>query len=740
MAGLGAAAVFVGLLTAMWIVGAGLYAARTGRAGWARSARHGTYALAGLLLLAAGVLEAAYLTSNFSFSLVAQSSSTDTPLFYKLTAMWSTQAGSLLLWATLLAVFSSLVLRAARGRHREIAPYATAVLGAIAAFFLGLMVLLESPFAVLAAPPVEGSGLNPLLRHPAMMFHPPMLYTGYVGFAVPFAFLVGALLTRRTGAEWVEATRRFALVAWMFLGVGILLGALWSYAELGWGGYWLWDPVENASLMPWLTATAFLHSSVVQEKRGMLRVWNAGLVIATFALALLGTFLVRSGILESIHAFGASTLGTPFLVFISFVLAGSVALVLARLDALRPQGRIESLVSREGAFLLNNLVLVGLCFVIFWGTFFPLIAEAVTGTRASVGPPWFDTVATPLALVLVLLSGIGPAVAWRRVTLRAARRGLLGPALVGLVALLVLPALTSAEESAPALAMFALVAFALGVAAQEFWRGTRARRTATGEPWPVAFARLLGRNRRRYGGYTVHVGMAVLFLGVAASSAFIEQKDVRLAPGESVEVAGATVTYRRATAELLADRAGTGAPLTFGAVLDVRRGDERFVLEPSRNYYAGAPGGPMGAFGRFFNGESTSEVALRWGLRRDLWTAVAPDLRTLIDPIRRANREFADADPEVQAVILAALAERYERVAPPARFRVLASPLVAFIWVGGLVVALGALVAVWPAGDARRRDLLGSYAARVGRDVRTGHGAGPRSEGEPRDERELTRA
>ena len=734
MAGIGAAAVFVGLVTALWVVGAGLHAARTGSPGWARSARHGTYALAGLMLVATGVLEAAYLSSNFSLALVAQSSSTDTPLFYKLTAMWSTQAGSLLLWATLLAVFSSLVLHATRRRHREIAPYATAVLGAIAAFFLGLMVVLESPFTVLADVPAEGSGLNPLLRHPAMMFHPPMLYTGYVGFAVPFAFAVGALITRRTGAEWIEATRRFALVAWTFLGVGILLGALWSYAELGWGGYWAWDPVENASLMPWLTGTAFLHSAVVQEKRGILRVWNAGLVVATFALALLGTFLVRSGILESIHAFGASTLGTPFLVFICLVLVGSVALVLARLDALRPQGRIESLVSREGAFLLNNLVLVGLCFVVFWGTFFPLIAEAATGQRASVGPPWFNVSATPLALVLVLLSGLGPAVAWRRVTLRAARRTLLAPALAALAALALLPALTRAEESPPALAMFALVAFVLAVIAQEFWRGTRARRTATGEAWPVALVRLLGRNRRRYGGYLVHVGMAVLFLGVAASSAFVTQRDVRLAPGQSVEVAGATVTYRRATAEILADRAGTGAPITFGAVLDVRRGDERFTLTPSRNYYAGEAGGPMGAFGRFFNGESTSEVALRWGLRRDLWTAVQPDLRTLIEPIRRANRDFADADPRVQTIILAALAERYRQVAPPARFRVLVSPLVAFIWVGGLIVAFGALVAMWPAGDARRRVLLGSYAARLGRELRDGDAA------EPHDERELTRA
>ena len=737
MAGIGAAAIFVGLASALWAVASALHGARTGRSGPAASARRAVYCLAGLLLLATAVLEAAYVRSDFSFALVARSSSTDTPLFYRLTAMWSSQAGSLLLWATLLAVFSSLALRATHRRHREIAPYATAVLAGVAAFFLALMVFLESPFAVLASPPAEGSGLNPLLRHPAMMFHPPMLYTGYVGFAVPFAFAVGALVTRRTGADWIEATRRFALVAWTFLGVGIMLGALWSYAELGWGGYWAWDPVENASLMPWLTGTAFLHSVVVQEKRGMLRVWNVGLIVATFALALLGTFLVRSGILESIHAFGASTLGTPFLLFIAAVLAGAVALVLARLDALRPQGRIDSLLSREGAFLLNNLVLVGLCFVIFWGTFFPLVAEAATGTRASVGPPWFQAMTTPLALVLVLLSGLGPSVAWRRVTPRALRRVLVGPGAVAAVVLVALAALTPAEESVPALLMFALASFALAVAAQELARGARARRIATGEGWPVALLRLFGRNRRRYGGYTVHVGMAILFVGVAASSAFVEARDVRLAPGQAVEVGPYEITYRRPTAGILADRAGTGAPITFGAVLDVRRGDERFVLTPSRNYYPSAGGGPMGAFGRFFGGESTSEVALRWGLRRDLWTAVQPDLRTLVEPIRRANRQFSDSDPRVQAVILAALVERYERTAPPATFRVLVSPLVAWIWVGALVVALGALVALWPSPDARRRDLLGRYAARVGHDLRDTDG----SEARPSPpERELTRA
>src|SRR5437764_7472121 len=408
MAHVGYACLVVGLLTALYAVGAALYGARGGGERWVISARHAFYALAGLLVLAFGILEAAYLRSDFSFSLVAQNSSTDTPTFYKLTAIWSSQAGSLLLWVLLLSLFSSAVLRATRHQQREVVPYATAVLGVVASFFLVLTVFYASPFDTLSRAPAEGNGLNPLLRHPAMMFHPPMLYTGYVGFSIPFAFAVGALITKRTNADWIRSTRRFAMIAWTFLGTGVLLGALWSYSELGWGGYWAWDPVENAALMPWLTSTAFLHSVMVQEKRGMLKVWNVSLIAGTFVLSLLGTFLVRSGVLSSIHAFGASTLGTPFLIFIGICAVGSVALIVSRVADLRSTAKLDSLMSREAFFLLNNLVLVALCVVIAWGTYFPLISEALTGTKESVGPPCFNRLTTPLALLLVLRSGVGP--------------------------------------------------------------------------------------------------------------------------------------------------------------------------------------------------------------------------------------------------------------------------------------------------------------------------------------------
>src|SRR6478735_6111671 len=357
MADLGRGLIFLALAVAVYGVGASLYGARADRREWATSGRRAAYALALLTTGAFAVLEIAFLRSDFSFSVVATHSSTTTPLFYKMAAPWSSQEGSLLLWLFMLSIWSSLVLFLTRRRMREVAPYATAVLLGFGVFFGGLLVFMESPFDVLPIPPLEGTGLNPLLRHPSMMIHPPMLYSGYTLFAVPFAFAVGALITRRVDAEWIRSTRRFALGAWLALGIGILLGARWSYSELGWGGYWAWDPVENASLMPWLTGTAFLHSVMIQEKRGMLKIWNVSLVLATGVLAILGTFLVRSGILDSIHAFGASTLGVPFLALIVTMVVGSIALVASRADSLRSEHRLDSLLSREAVFLGNNLVL-----------------------------------------------------------------------------------------------------------------------------------------------------------------------------------------------------------------------------------------------------------------------------------------------------------------------------------------------------------------------------------------------
>jgi cytochrome c-type biogenesis protein CcmF len=723
MALAGAICLAAALAICLYGIGASLYGARSGRRDYVASGRRAVYALAGVLAVAMAILQAAFVRSDFSFELVATHSSSTTPLFYRLTAVWSSQEGSLLLWVLLLALWSSAILFLTRRRLREVAPYATAVLLGFGGFFCGLLVFLESPFTTLAAPPVEGSGLNPLLRHPSMMIHPPMLYSGYTLFAVPFAFAVGALVTRRLGAEWIRATRPFTLAAWLFLGFGVMLGARWSYMELGWGGYWAWDPVENASLMPWLTGTAFLHSVMIQEKRGMLRVWNVSLVLATGVLAILGTFLVRSGILESIHAFGASTLGIPFLVLIVVMIGGSIALVASRSESLHSEHRLDSLLSREAAFLLNNLVLVALCFVVFWGTFFPLISEALTGDEASVGPPWFNRYITPLALILVLLSGIGPLIAWRRATSANLRRNFALPAGAGALMLVALVG-AGVTSSVGALLMFAFAAFVIAAVGQELWRGVRARRAMSRDSVLAALVALVRRNRRRYGGYTVHVGIAVLFVGVAASSAFQDQRLVELRPGQTERIDGYAVTYERPTSRLVAASNGRLERIDLGARLQVRRGDGPVrTLDTFKSYFPSTSPG-LGPISRFFEGEATTEVGLRAGVRRDLWTAIAPDIGRLLPRIEQGDKVFADAkelSEEDRGAFLAqalrGLSRSYTDSPPPATFRLIVSPLVTWIWIGALIVFAGASIALWPAGARARRPATAAGLARVAREL-----------------------
>jgi cytochrome c-type biogenesis protein CcmF len=724
MATVGRACLILALAVAVYGIAASLYGARRGRPEFVASGRRSVYAVAALCTGAFGILELAFLRSDFTFATVAGHSSTTTPLFYKASAAWSSQEGSLLLWVWLLSLWSSLVLFLTRRSLRRVAPYATAVLLGYAMFFTGLLVFAESPFAVLATVPADGAGLNPLLRHPSMMIHPPMLYSGYTLFAIPFAFAVGALITRQVGADWIRSTRRFALAAWFFLGVGILLGARWSYAELGWGGYWAWDPVENASLLPWLTGTAFIHSIMIQEKRGMLKIWNVSLVLATGTLAILGTFLVRSGILDSIHAFGASTLGVPFVILIAALIAGSIGLVVWRRAELRSENRLDSLLSREAIFLLNNVVLVAMAFVVFWGTFWPLIAEALTGTRRALGPPWFDKYTVPLAIVLVLLSGIGPVIAWRKATVANARRNFVLPSAGALAIGVALAAFGTASRPF-ALAMFVCGAFVVLSVGQEFWRGVGVRRAMTGEDPLRALRSLVARNRRRYGGYLVHVGMALLFIGVAASTAFNDARDVRLAPGQSVRSGDYTFTYQRATARI-SQREGELEKISFGAVVDVRR-DGRHVttLRPERGYYPSLEGNGLGAVGRFFEGEATSEIGLKAGLRRDIWTAMTPDIRRLMPTIEKGDRVFeaagAKLDPGLKGqalgLALRGLVNKYLADRPEATFRVITSPLVTWIWIGAIVVFLGGLIALWPGPDAARRRVTARYAARVAEDL-----------------------
>jgi len=740
-------------------------AGRRGERRWVDRSRYAVYALCALLTACVAIVEIAFVSDDFGFSLVAEHSSIQTPTFYKLTAMWSSQEGSLLLWAWVLSLAATAALYATRNRLREIVPWATAVLMGVAAFFTGLMVFGPGvdPFAASNPVPANGVGLNPLLQHPSMMVHPPMLYSGYVAFTVPFAFAIGALVTRRVDAEWIRATRRFALIAWALLGIGLLLGARWSYTELGWGGYWAWDPVENAALMPWLLGTAFLHSIMVQEKRGMLKVWNAALIVGTFSMALLGTFLVRSGVLQSIHAFGDSTVGPYILGLIGVVLIGSTALIVSRLDDLRSPRRIDSLASREAVFLVNNLLLVGMTAVIFWGTFFPLISELFTGTRASLAAPWFDRYTTPLAIGLVLFTGIGPLLAWRRVSWATAKRVFALPLAAAGLTLVALLAFTEAADSLWALALFVFAAFALAGIGQEFWTGARARRRLAGGSTLGSLAAIVGRNRRRYGGYVVHIGVVLLLIGIAASSSFQTNRDLELAPGESGVVDGREVTYVRPTVETSEEY------LQFGAVLRVTpEGGEPFLLEPSKRYFRPTGSGAT-TISSFFDGESTSEVGLRPGAGSDFWTAVAPDLTDVKRGVADAERGFrecirgapgapaecdalasmmraAAANPSLRPVAAAQISRLQSLAATriargylddelSATFRVIVDPLVTWIWIGALIAAGGALIALWPTRGRRRgvpvrteADALKEVKYREIRDAELDHAAGKLSD------------
>jgi cytochrome c-type biogenesis protein CcmF len=764
MPNLGSALLGLAFLAAL-AAGALALAGRNGDERLLRYSRRTVYAFCALLTACVAIIEIAFAGDDFSFNIVAQHSSIETPSGYKLAAMWSSQEGSLLLWAFVLSIAASAALYATRDKLRDLVPWATAVMMGVAAFFTGLMLFAPGvdPFASLSPVPADGVGLNPLLQHPSMMIHPPMLYSGYVAFTVPFAFAIGALVTRRLDAEWIRATRRFALIAWAFLGFGLLLGARWSYTELGWGGYWAWDPVENAALMPWLLGTAFLHSIMVQEKRGMLKVWNATLIVGTFSMALLGTFLVRSGVLQSIHAFGDNTVGPYILGLIGVVLIGSTALIVSRLDDLRSPKRIDSLASRESVFLVNNLLLVGMTAVIFWGTFFPLISELFTGEKASLAAPWFDRYTTPLAILLVLFTGVGPLLAWRRVSWESAKRVFRIPLAVAAVVALGLAVFTDAAEQLWALALFAFAAFALTGLAQEFWTGAAARKQLSGESGPQALVGLVSRNRRRYGGYIVHVGIIVLLVGVAASSSFQTNRDVELRPGESVTIDGRTITYVKPTVSVDQEKLG------FGSVLRVEEdGEVVGSVRPSRQFFRPS-GQETGLISTYFAGEATSEVGLRAGLGQDLWISEAPNVAGVQRGARLADKGFtacvrgepgtppqckalgalmraAAADPslrgrafqqieQLQGLAAENVAKRFLTSKAPSTFKVIVNPLVTWMWIGAIIALAGALIALWPPRGRRRGALVRTEADarkeakyREIRDAELDHAAGKLSD------------
>jgi cytochrome c-type biogenesis protein CcmF len=620
------------------------------------SAQNALLAAFGATAVAAAVLLAALARHDFSFSYVADHTSRELPLGYTLTAFWGGQEGSLLLWLLVLGAYSASAVLATRRIAHDLLAWTVPVLGFVGTFFAFMLVFVSSPFATQAAP-ADGAGLNPSLQNPYMAVHPPLLYLGYVGLTIPFAFAMGALLSRRTDERWIVATRRWTLAAWAFLGVGQLLGAHWAYVEIGWGGYYAWDPVENAALMPWLASTAYLHSVMIQEKRGMLKVWNMLLVVLAFCLSLFGTFLTRSGIIQSIHSFTESSIGPWFLGFICLIVAASLALVLSRLPLLRSKTRLESLVSREATFLYNNLLLVALCLTILWGVVYPLLSEAVRGETSTVSKPYYNFFLHSFGLPLLLLMGIGPLVAWRRASLRALGRTFLWPLGSAVLAGAVLLAL-GAGSSRIGLIAYTFAVFVLASIVLEFVRGTRARKALGTESWPGALSSLVSRNRRRYGGYVVHAAVVFLAIGVAGSSAYQTVRERRLHPGDSMTVARYKLVFRGYEASRAANHKA------IRALVDVYDGDKRIArMAPGKNDY-------------FAEQQVSNEVAIRHDLLD------ASDLFLIADQVN------ADGSVDLKA---------------------LEKPLVNLIWLAGLVFVGGALIALWP--DAREeRRLAARYA------------------------------
>ncbi len=619
LAGLGRPSLVAALLLALVALGFYIAGALRQRDDLTAAGRRASYSAAGFVGLATLALVSALYAHDFSLAYVTDYSSRSLSGGYMLSALWGGMEGSLLFWTLLLTVFTAVAVATASGRAARLVAGAGATLSGIAAFFILLLLAPANPFVRLAQTPADGHGLNPLLQSPGMLIHPPLLYTGFVGFSIPFAFAISALVGKRLNDAWFTSTRRWTLFAWSALSIGIVLGGAWAYTELGWGGYWAWDPVENASFLPWLTATAYLHSVVIQEKRRMLKVWNVSLIVLTYVLAVFGTFLTRSGILSSIHTFSEGPVGKWFLPFLGIMLVASLAVIVWRLDSLKSEHTLDSLLSRESTFLAQNILLVAAAFTILWGTIYPIIAETFTGQRVSVGPPFFDSVFIPIALAIVVLMGIGPLISWRRMSKERLLAMARPPVIAGAVVAGVLAA--TGLRSLGALLAFALCAFTAVAILGEFARGSSGarRRDATG--WLPALATTIARNRRRYGGYIVHLGVVLVVIGIAGSAWRTERQAV-VKPGDAMRVGAYTLTYANftedATPEKLIDKAD---------IRVTRGGSYVTTLSPQRNFH-------------FAQQQPQSEVAIRSTPVDDLYLVITSidkkgtaALRAFINPL-----------------------------------------------------------------------------------------------------------
>lgn len=642
----GQQAILIGWLLAAYSIVMAITGGWLRRRDFVASAENGALAVWAAVTVASASMLYALVTRDFRIEYVAAYSSSTLPINYTITALWGGQKGSLLFWALILTTISAVVVLQNRHRHRELMPWVVAVLMTISLFFLSLVFFITPPFETLAVPAREGRDLNPLLQNYWMQIHPPSLYLGFVGMSVPFAFAIAALVTGKLDSTWIRTTRRWTLFAWFFLSLGNLFGALWAYEVLGWGGYWAWDPVENAAFMPWLTGTAFLHSVMIQEKKNMLKIWNMVLIITTFALTIFGTFLTRSGVISSVHSFTQSGLGPFFLWFLAFILVVSIGLLILRLPMLRSENELDSLLSRESTFLFNNLILVGIAFAVFWGTMFPVISEAVRGVKITVGPPFFNKVNAPLGLMLLFLMGVGPVIAWRRASWAHLKKTFAFPVSSGLIA--GAACFIGGIRNYWAIVSFSLVAFVLATITVEFYRGARARQAMVGDSFLRAITQLVAKNRRRYGGYIIHVGIVMIFVAITGTSVFRIEKQITLNQGETFEIGGYDVRYvgleERDTLHI-AYLMAVMEVFDGGNLVETLRPEKRFYKKPE---------------------QPTTEVAIRSTLGSDLYLVLGS----------------YDAETRM-ATILAYL-----------------NPLIGFLYWGGLVLTLGTFVVIWPAPAA----------------------------------------
>ena len=647
---IGTVAIFLALAASIYSAVGSVYGATQRRRDIIASGEHAAWAAWGLVSIASIALLHALITHDFSLKYVASYTSTTLPLRYRISALWGGMEGSLLFWVLILTCMTALTLWQNRARNRELMPYVTATCMITAGFFLALLAFVTPPFATLPFTPAEGTDLNPLLQNYWMQIHPPALYFGYVTWTIPFGFAIAALATGRLDDLWIRTSRRWVLAAWFFLTVGNVLGARWAYEVLGWGGYWAWDPVENAAFMPLMTGTAYLHSVMIQERKDMLKVWNMVLIIMTFCLTIFGTFLTRSGVISSVHSFTQSGLGPFFLAFLAAVIAVSVTLLMMRLKDLRPRHELDSMLSRESAFLFNNLLLVGIAFATFWGTVFPVLSEWVRGVKITVGPPFFNRVNAPLGIALLLLMGIGPIIAWRRSTFKKLVETFRWPTIVGLGSGTV--AYVLGMRSITAVIVVSISAFVLHTIAWEFHTGAIARKTMLGESYLTALVNITAKNQRRYGGYIIHLGVVFMFLGITMSSVYkVQMLTKPLNPGESFTLGRYTLRY-----DGVRDQTDAHMDRLIATLTVFENGKQITVLEPEKRFYK-RPEQPA------------TEVAFRSTLRDDLY------------------------------VILGAADEQ-----KAATFQAYINPLVAWLWIGGIVVIIGTAMAIVPLPTVRARE------------------------------------